>query len=294
MKNNDTTSVQAHGHMRTLMSSMCSEREYNLAEQFRIHLVGIYHSCVGPEWDSGGKLESDYLHHIDVSLTGKRNVILNDQTYELNPGEAWFLPGNTPVARRCSEDCEVLFFKFYCGYLAGVDPLLDWKGREPRRICSVDVADWSKWLNMENQIGLANILKLRGCLMCWLAEAIPEIDETISDHLASHARFSKVFQYIEKNLGADLRLVDLATIHGTSPEAFAAAFTRSTGISPKEYLKRCLNQEAIRLVMNSDLKMKQIAEMLRFNDEFYFSRFFQRLNGCPPLRYRNMFQLRRS
>jgi transcriptional regulator GlxA family with amidase domain len=42
--------------------------------------------------------------------------------------------------------------------------------------------------------------------------------------------------------------------------------------------------------MNSDLKMKQIAEKLRFSDEYCFSRFSQRLNGSPPLRYRSMFQ----
>ena len=42
--------------------------------------------------------------------------------------------------------------------------------------------------------------------------------------------------------------------------------------------------------MSSNLKMKDIAEKLRFNDEYYFSRFFQKQNGAPPLRYRGMFQ----
>ena len=74
------------------------------------------------------------------------------------------------------------------------------------------------------------------------------------------------------------------------PDAFAAAFSRSTGASPNEYLQRRLNQEAVRWVMNSELKMKEIAEKLRFNDEYYFSRFFQKQNGSPPLRYRSMFQ----
>ena len=127
-------------------------------------------------------------------------------------------------------------------------------------------------------------------MLWWIVQAIPELDEVISQHLVSHSKFSGVFQYIEDHLGADLRLSDLAEVYGTSPGAFAVAFTRSTGISPKEYLKRRLNQEAIRWVMNSDLKMREIAEKLRFNDEYYFSRFFQKHNGSPPLRYRSMFQ----
>ena len=40
--------------------------------------------------------------------------------------------------------------------------------------------------------------------------------------------------------------------------------------------------------------LKEIAEKLRFSDEYYFSRFFQRLNGSPPLRYRSMFQMQRG
>jgi AraC-like DNA-binding protein len=290
MKAIDTTNERAHGRVRILMNQMCNGREYNLAEQFRMHLVGMYTSPIGPEWDSDGKLESDYLHHIDVPLTGRRQVILRGRTYELEPGGAWYLPGNMPVERRCTEECEALFFKFYCECLPGVDPLLDWKGREPRRMCSIDVAEWRTWLDTDEPIDLASIVGLRGRLMWWLTEAIPELGETISQHLASHSRFIGVFQHIEANLGADLRLSDLAEVYGTSLDAFASAFTRGTGISPKEYLQRCLNQEAIRWVMNSNLKMKQIAQKLRFSDEYYFSRFFQRMNGSPPLRYRSMFQ----
>lgn len=294
MKSVDTTNPQAHGRMRTLTSQLYGGREHNLAERFRMHLVGMYSTTVGREWDSGGKSEGDIVHHINVNLSGRRQVLCQGRLYHLEPGEAWFLPANTPVERRCGETCEVVFFKFFCECLPGVDPLLDWKGREPRRMCSIDIAEWRTWLDTDEPIGLGRIVGLRGRLMWWLTGALPELDETISQHLASHSRFTGVFQHIEANLGAHLRLSDLAKVYGTSPDAFAAAFTRGTGISPKEYLKRCLNQEAIRWVMNSDLKMKEIAEKLRFSDEYYFSRFFQRLNGSPPLRYRSMFQMQRG
>ena len=290
MKSVDTTNPQAHAHIRTLTSQVHGGREHNLAERFRMHLVGMYSTTVGREWDSGGKSESDVVHHINVNLSGRRQVICHGRTYDLGPGEAWFLPANTPVERRCDETCEVVFFKFFCECLPGVDPLLDWKDREPRRMRSIDVAEWRTWLENDKSLGIASILGLRGRLMWWMVQTIPELDEVIELHLAGHSRFSEVFQHIEEHLGADLRLSDLAEVYGISPGAFAAAFTRSTGVSPKEYLNRRLNQEAIRWVINSDLKMKEIAEKLYFNDEYYFSRFFQKHNGTPPLRYRSMFQ----
>jgi AraC-like DNA-binding protein len=276
--------------MRTFTSRMHGGREHNLAERFRLHLVGMYFNKVNHEWSSGGKCEADTLHHINLNLSGRREVVLRGRSYHLEPGEAWLLPANTLVERRCAETCEVLFFRFSCECLPGVDPLLDWKGREPRRIRAIDVTEWRTWLENDKPLGITSILGLRGRLMWWLVETIPELDEVICSHIASHAKFSHVFEYIEKHLGADLRLADLAGVHGITPGAFAAAFTRGTGVSPKEYLNRRLNQEAIRWVMGSDLKIKEIADKLRFNDEYYFSRFFQKHNGEAPMRYRSRFQ----
>ena len=150
MKLIDTTDAGAHARMRTLVSGASAEREWQLAAKFRIHLVGMYFAEVGSEWGSDGKQQSDYLHHIEVVLSGRRQVV--------------------------------------------------------------------------------------------------------------HER----------------------VIHAL----FSTAFSRSTGISPKDYLTRRLNQEALRWVINSDLKMKEIADKLRFSDEYYFSRFFKKLNGCSPVAYR--------
>lgn len=290
MKLVNTTDPRAHKYMRTLLSETHGGREHNLAERFRMHMIGMYSGMVGREWSSNGRIEGDIVHHINVNLSGQRQVVCRGKTYDLKPGEAWYLPANTAVERRCNDTCEVVYFKFFCECLPGVDPLMDWKEREPRRMRAVDIEEWSKWLDNDTRPGVASILGLRGRLMWWLVDTIPELDEIISNHIATHAKFAPVFQFIENHLGADLRLSDLAEVHGISPGAFAAAFTRSTGVSPKEYLTRRLNQEAIRWVMGSDLKIKEIAEKLRFSDEFYFSRFFNKQNGSPPLRYRSMFE----
>lgn len=290
MKLADTTNARVAVGMRTLVSSSSDTREYGLAGKFRMHLVGMYFNTVGAEWGSDGARESDYLHHIDVSLSGRRQVVHDGREYDLEPGQAWFLPGNTPVERRCAVQCEVLFFKFHCEWLPGVDPLLDWRGREPRLIDTIDLGEWRRWLEPDRIIGMGDLLELRARLLSWLVRAVPELDQVISAHLSTHTQFISVFQHIEKNLGADLRLGDLAQIHGTSQGAFSVAFTRSTGISPKEYLTRRINQEALQLVINTNLKMKEIADRLRFADEFYFSRFFLKLNGAPPSRYRSNFR----
>jgi transcriptional regulator GlxA family with amidase domain len=45
----------------------------------------------------------------------------------------------------------------------------------------------------------------------------------------------------------------------------------------------------MQLLLNSDLKIKDVAGQLRFGDEFHFSRFFRTANGLAPLQYRKAF-----
>jgi AraC-like DNA-binding protein len=288
----DTTDVRAEAGVRALVNNSSAARECHLAGKFRIHLLGMYAAEVGTEWDSKGKRESDFLHHIELPLTGCRRIVHEGRPFELAPGTVWFLPGNAPVERQCNENCEVLFFKFCCEWLPGVDPLLDWPERGPRQAGCFEVGAWRTWAAPGRRFGVPELLRLRGNLLSWMALAIPELDQVISGHLATHMQFSKAFDTIEKNLGADLRMSAIARAHGTGVDAFSMAFSRSTGISPKEYLTRRINQEALSLVINTDLKMKEIADKLRFSDEFYFSRFFKKLNGCSPSAYRQ--KLRRG
>ena len=61
-------------------------------------------------------------------------------------------------------------------------------------------------------------------------------------------------------------------------------------MSPKAYLNRRLNQEAIKLLICSDAPVKEVAYKLKFADEYYFSRFFKKLNGVSPTPYRSRIQ----
>ena len=292
MKRNDTTDPRAHSNVLTVLNGAYTEREAHLAGKFRIHMLGLYFAQVGPEWGSDGHQQGDYVHHLDISLSGRRQVVAHGEVFNLEPGQVWFLPGNTPVERRCNENCEVLFFKLASEWLPGVDPLLDWSERGPRLAGQCSPAECRGWLEAGRAFSMADLLNLRGRLGSWIACAVPELGDIIASHLKTQTQFTAVFETIERMLGADLRMSCLSEAYGTSDHAFSMAFTRGTGISPKEYLKRRLNQESLKWVINTDLQIKEIAEKLRFSDEFYFSRFFKQLNGCSPKLYRQRFHRR--
>ena len=133
------------------------------------------------------------------------------------------------------------------------------------------------------------LLQAQARILDWIASAVPNLDEVIVKHVQTHSQFNNVFDLIERKLAPNLRIEELARAYGTTLHAFSMAFARNTGMSPKAYLKRRLNQEAMQLLLNSDLKIKEVASQLRFSDEFHFSRFFSYRQWVGPLPYRRAF-----
>ena len=289
MKYQDTTNPITQRGVRTLFSEMDARKNLDLVARFRIHLIGLYFIEVGPTWSSGGREESDFLHHIDLACSGRRRVIHAGKVTELTPGWAWYLPGCTPVARECHEDSRVYFLKFRCEWLPGVDPLLDWPERRPLRLGRWNEKAFRKLWKNDREPDTQSLFLLQAQIYTWLAESLPSLEQIILQHRKTHGRFEPVFDLIERRLGADLRVEDLAAAMKLPVNGFSMAFSRSVGFSPKAHLNRRLNQEAIRLLIQSDVPIKEVAEQLKFADEFYFSRFFKKLNGVPPAAYRQKF-----
>ena len=287
----DTTREETNVLARPVFDDEKTVRRLELLGQFRVQLVGLYVAPhIGPAWDSDGKSECDYLHHIEMVISGRRQVVYKEEVFDLLPGNVYFLPGNTPVERRWIEPCKVVFARARCECLPGIDPLLDWPHRAPTLVGPFKEETWRDWLNSETTTSFSRLLEIRGLIELWMGRVFPDLEAIIEKHLLAHAQFAGVLELVESNLGADLRIEALAKTHGVSRGAFTAAFIRSMGMSPKEHLKRRINQTAIELLINSDMRIKEIAEKLRFSDEFYFSRFFGKINGVSPAKYRHRFR----
>ena len=286
MKLEDTTSPTCHAGLNTVFAPTSAPHALEIVSRLRLHLLGLYHCQVGAQWGSHGRRESDYLHHVDIVLSGRREVVFDGGVLDMEPGQAYWLPGNTPLERRFKEKGQVIFLKLRCEWLPGLDPFLDWPGRRPVLIEGCDLDYWRTWLRPELEPTANDLLRLQARLLESISKVIPDLEGVIVEHLRTHATFAGVFALLEGKLGADLRIEELAQKHGTSLHAFSMSFKRNTGMTPKAYLKRRLNQEAILLLTNTNFKIKEIADKLKFYDEYHFNRFFSQMNGMPPSHYR--------
>ena len=99
-------------------------------------------------------------------------------------------------------------------------------------------------------------------------------------------RIEPCVRYMMQHLNQPLRAATLSARAGLSLSHFFALFKRATGRTPVDFLIRVRMHLAAGLLTGTNLKIKQVAELLGYDDQFYFSRVFKLFHGLPPREYR--------
>jgi AraC-like DNA-binding protein len=81
----------------------------------------------------------------------------------------------------------------------------------------------------------------------------------------------------------------LAKQHGYSESTFRRRWKAAFGTTPSSYLIQIRLSEGCRLLAESKLRIKEIAGLTGFDDEFYFSRCFHSRLGVSPRAYRRAY-----
>ncbi|MEO7717710.1 MAG: AraC family transcriptional regulator [Capsulimonas sp.] len=102
----------------------------------------------------------------------------------------------------------------------------------------------------------------------------------------NHERVARVLAHIAANLGDPLTLEELARVADVSRSRLVTLFREATGESPQQYIQGKRIAEARRLLADPSLQIKQIAAMTGFEDRFYFSKVFRRVDGLTPTQFR--------
>lgn len=96
----------------------------------------------------------------------------------------------------------------------------------------------------------------------------------------------EVRTYILEHLSDRLNVRALATQFKLSESRFAHRFRDVFGMPPQLYIENCRLQMAQRLLLTTDMSIKEIAFACGFNDPLYFSKRFLRSIGKSPSEWR--------
>ncbi|MBP1965679.1 helix-turn-helix transcriptional regulator [Paenibacillus aceris] len=96
----------------------------------------------------------------------------------------------------------------------------------------------------------------------------------------------QIARFIERHLEKQLKLAEVSRLCGMSVSTFKAKFKANTGRTFLEYRNEMRIMAAKRLLVQTELKMIDIAQEVGFEDVSLFNRTFRHWTGMSPRQYR--------
>lgn len=116
-----------------------------------------------------------------------------------------------------------------------------------------------------------------------------QVSKTKTDSLS--VRFKEaVHQYVNElslNLATESKSISTFTDElAVTSSHLSETIKKELGQTPTDFINNQLISEAQKLLRSTDLQVKEIAYLLKFNDTSYFGRLFRKVSGLTPAEYR--------
>ncbi|MFC4598209.1 response regulator [Cohnella hongkongensis] len=131
-----------------------------------------------------------------------------------------------------------------------------------------------------------------GCLqVAKLAEGLEQDLLRLARQWVEHQRqdehvIFEIVKYIDSRYAEEITLQDLAERFFLSREYISRKFKQQFGENLSDYIERVRMEKAKLLLMNPQYRIAQVAELVGYRDEKYFSKVFKKLEGLSPNEYR--------
>ena len=240
---------------------------------------------IGEEWND--VIWDRNHHHIEhhrlyLLTSGKATLHLYDKTVELVPGNIYFIPAFSIV----QSEIEGEMNKYYIHFLAHSPIFALYRYFSDRY--SVPADEMTEYLfrcvvdnyTLNTQEAY---LKVQGAMSILISSFFAEVDADRHNLI----KFENVLKHIDENYKRNIPLSELAAIMNISTMYFSNYFKQVFHISPKQYILNKRLSESQRLLLESEMSVKEIAYAVGFENESYFSEFFSKKVGISALKFRN-------
>ncbi len=125
-------------------------------------------------------------------------------------------------------------------------------------------------------------------LCTWLAGALNKVMDNVFSYIdVKHADvMRKADMYLRANCTEKIKLEDVASMVYLSPAYFSRIFKREKGETFTKYVNRLRIEKSKPLLLQPEMRMSDIAQMMGFEDQSYYTKVFKSVTGVSPLRYK--------
>lgn len=138
----------------------------------------------------------------------------------------------------------------------------------------------------KNYITLANVYL--ETLLCMMSRTMSEINE---NSYVLNNRMEEILHLFQQHYNTDLNIHEYAKRANISICWFIRSFRAYTGLTPQQFIIQMRINRAKELLAYSSFNISEIASVVGYDDQFYFSRIFKKMTGMSPSAYQQKYQL---
>ena len=210
---------------------------------------------------------------LSFRVKGTGDFKISGKSFGVKPGDILFIPANAPYEVEYSVSESIVANLNDCNYF------------EPEMFSFKNSAEaellFSRLLGEWKERHSANKTK---------SDIYAILEKIDNDHKISSEKtaFSACVKYMESHFcEASLDIGRVCEVCFISPSSLQRSFLQHFGMSPKQYIIKLRMNKALQLLSETDLSVKDIANLCGFEDEKYFSRAFKGKYGYPPSKLRD-------
>ncbi len=237
-------------------------------------------------------------HHtffeIHIIQSGSQSYKTAEKKYEIKSGNMILIPPNLkhltsefmPDTKKISINFNISDDSSFAAFLQGINDCVI--ARIPKRI-----DDNIKYILEEskNQLIFSNsLIQNRVIEIIILILRICGFKEEIlsNENQGEDARLLMAKQYIKDNIELNPKLSDVASYCYLGTKQLTRLFKTFENTTPALYIQTKKFQHIEKLLVETDLSLKEISEKMNFSSEYHFNSFFKKIAGTPPGEYRNI------
>ena len=205
---------------------------------------------------------------ISYRLSGSALFDIDGKLIEIKAGDILYIPANTPYKVDYLGVSSIIVHLTDCNYLEAEKI----KSRQPLVIESKFLKLLESWREERSNNSV------KSCLYDIFARL--EMENSFIENNFEFLDSVKYFEANYKNPNFNIEAI-CAALH-VSRSSLQRYFNKRFGISPKQYLNKLRINNAVDMLSNGNVSVKQVAYLCGFTDEKYFSRLFKSVIGYPP------------
>jgi len=140
------------------------------------------------------------------------------------------------------------------------------------------------------QFSVFSALSSGKSMINWLQDTVTKVFQTIKNNKkALHSLLSRSIEAINQNYADELSIKTLAARFYVSPAYLGQLFKEETGQFFNEYITHVRIQAAVKLLLDTNMKIYEITKHVGIPNQSYFNRVFKKKIGVSPMDFRRAY-----